>query len=376
MKPRGHIRPRKRADGTTVYQALLRIRGRQTSLGVHDTERDAEGAIAGALALLGGDTSSTSLLVWGAVWLERRELGKLHRDVAGDRFRWRRYVTLADFAQWPLHRIRRVDVVRWVRQLLRSPVQRGHRHRTDPGRTLARQTVKNALNLLRVCLRDAADEGRCKLNPAEGVRVPKVARTKRTWTYLQPDELRALLDASYHLTKRCGHQRTAFTVAAYTGLRAGELWGLRWRDVTLTGEHPELLVRHSYRQPTKSGEPREVPLLPEALEALQAWRKHAPGVGSALVFPAHGGGCYSPGYDASIGRALARAGVRRVRFHDLRHTCASGLIAGWLAGQPWRLEDVQRMLGHESRTTTERYAHLAPDGIRALAKAAREETTG
>jgi integrase len=53
------------------------------------------------------------------------------------------------------------------------------------------------------------------------------------------------------------------------------------------------------------------------------------------------------------------AGItRRVRFHDLRHTCASSLVAGWW-GRAWRLEEVKAILGHGSVTMTERYAHLA-----------------
>ncbi|MBT8453680.1 MAG: tyrosine-type recombinase/integrase [Deltaproteobacteria bacterium] len=63
---------------------------------------------------------------------------------------------------------------------------------------------------------------------------------------------------------------------------------------------------------------------------------------------------------------------RSVRFHDLRHTCASHLIMGtW--GRAWRLEEVQVVLGHASRTTIERYARLAPDAIRRVANEAIEQ---
>jgi integrase len=59
---------------------------------------------------------------------------------------------------------------------------------------------------------------------------------------------------------------------------------------------------------------------------------------------------------------------RHVRFHDLRHTCASHLVSGsW--GRAWTLEEVAKHLGHSSSAVTRRYAHLCPEG---LARAVRE----
>src|SRR5207244_11009547 len=57
---------------------------------------------------------------------------------------------------------------------------------------------------------------------------------------------------------------------------------------------------------------------------------------------------------------------RSIRWHDLRHTCASMLVSGaW--GPAWRLEDVKEILGHSTITITQRYAHLAESRVRALA---------
>jgi Phage integrase family len=62
------------------------------------------------------------------------------------------------------------------------------------------------------------------------------------------------------------------------------------------------------------------------------------------------------------------AGIdRHVRWHDLRHTFASSLVAGVWGGDAWRLDEVRDLLGHSSVTVTEQYAHLAPS---ALAKSA------
>jgi hypothetical protein len=93
--------------------------------------------------------------------------------------------------------------------------------------------------------------------------------------------------------------------------------------------------------------------------------------GDDLVFPSKRGFQRQPNDDAGWCTRKRKKGVlepglqelagitRRVRFHDLRHTCASHLVMGtW--GSPWPLADVAKMLRHSSITVTERYAHLAP----------------
>jgi hypothetical protein len=60
---------------------------------------------------------------------------------------------------------------------------------------------------------------------------------------------------------------------------------------------------------------------------------------------------------------MRAAGIARpVRWHDLRHTCASSLVAGWW-GHRWSLEEVREMLGHSSVLVTEKYAHFADSVI-------------
>jgi len=361
MRQRGSVTEHHDRDGRIRHRVRLTVQGKRRSLGIYDTKEEAEAVLDAAIEQIGDDGFALTLAGWGERWLNQRETDKLHRSIRSTRSVWTSRVATAPFALWPMHSIKRTDVVRWVRSLLRSTAKPGHKHKTTPKRRLARQSVSNALVLLRRCLSDAADEGHIPSNPADGVRVPRVPTTEEGWTYLDEDEIAALL------AKLTPAQRTIFTVAIYTGLRAGELWGLRWGDVILKGKRPELVVRHSYRGPTKGGRVRRVPLLGQALVALKAWKKEKPGVAHALVWPADGGGCHAEGYTAGLQAALARAGItRRVRFHDLRHTCASHLVMGSWTRTAWRLEDVRQMLGHRSIVTTERYAHLAPDAIHGL----------
>jgi integrase len=345
MRKKGCVNPHRGR-----WRVRVTIDGGQKSLGVYDTKEQADDVLAGALAELGTDPSTT-LRGWGRSWLDARERSGLRRDVDADRSRWRCYVETQPWIDEPLDALTSKTVRAWVRSLLARPK--------------ARQTVANALNLLRVALEDAVEAELIDTNPARGVLVPKVARTDDPWTYLRPKEITTLLAHPALPAK----QRAAFALAIYTGAREGEIFGVHWRDVHLDDE-PRITFRFCWRKPRKNGKPLTVPLLTDAAEILRAWRRARPSLPNGLVFPAADGSPHTKGYDGQwADRWRAATGTRDdVRFHDLRHTCGASLISGvW--GRAWRLEDVQSFLGHDSRASTERYAHLAPEGVFAAAAA-------
>ena len=155
---------------------------------------------------------------------------------------------------------------------------------------------------------------------------------------------------------------TMILVGLRTGLRRGELLGLRWFDVDLVGDR--LTVRQNYVEgvfgPPKSGKPREVPLGQEVRGALAAHlaAQRAAGVPvdgrDALVFCEADGHVLTDGKCAyPLMRATQRAGLRPIGWHTLRHTFASHLV---MRGVP--LKVVQELLGHALIATTMRYAHL------------------
>ncbi len=320
-----------------------------------------------------------TLRAWGERWLRRRR--KLVRSIDRDLSAWRAHVAEAPFYNLRLDEIRRAEVQEWALAMLERPARRGHS--TGGARelehTIGRPTVGRVLTILRTCFRDAVEEELIETNPAVGVRLPPVTRTDDVWTYLTTEEIAALLSCEAIPVRT----RLLYQVAIYAGLRKGELWGLRWGDVELDGERPQLVVGRSYGGPTKGGRVGRVPLLAPALEALRQIRGFATDAGPrALVFPTRdgrmrsrtdsagwrrrhrGGGVVEPGYPD-------RAGItRHVRFHDLRHTCASHLVMGtW--GRPWSLMEVRDFLRHRHISVTERYAHLAPDALHAAARATR-----
>jgi len=331
-----------------VFRARYRIDGKLTTIGTFRTYAEADAALVLFAERIAEQAPLTGKTVagWGADWLDEREHDGHHRSVGRDRHTWKR-VLVSAFAGRPLRDVTTQDVRQWVAAQIKAGA--------------ARQTVANALNLLRVCLESACESGQLERNPARDVRVPKVAKSADKWTWLHREEVASLL-ASVDDEET----RDALIVAIHTGMRAGELFGLEWRDVDLPRR--TATVRHSWKgASTKTGETRTLHLFAPAVEAME--RQRARSGKRSHVFPGRDGEPRTRDKTPSMRRALATAGItRNVRFHDLRHTCASHLISGsW--GRAWTLEEVAKYLGHSTSATTRRYAHLCPEG---LARAARE----
>jgi len=168
-----------------------------------------------------------------------------------------------------------------------------------------------------------------------------------------PEEVWALVRAA-----TSEQDAAIFLTAAFTGLRRGELIALRWRDVDFSGS--AVRVRASYAggalTTPKSGKVRSVPLAPEVAQALARLGKRELFSGEDdLVFVGEAGGFL----DGSALRrrykdALKRAALRPLRFHDLRHTFGTRMIA------KADIRRVQEWMGHADIQTTMRYLHYAP----------------
>jgi integrase len=368
------------------FRARLRFTdGSRETVGVFDKPEDAQHALecarAAAAAVGTASTGAMTLRGWGAKWLDARETDGAHRNLTSERSLWRLHVMTAPFADLPLADITRAAVLDWLDALARrravvlAPKREGDKaaRRVRTRRTLSRQVRVHALNLLRKCLADAADRGHLALNVARDVRVPKNASADDGWTYLTPEEI-AIATRSAKIPEAA---RLLYTFAIYTGMREGELWGLHWADVRgldpAKGHRPEVTIRYSHRGPTKGGKVRAIPLLEPARAALARWKEIATATPEGLVFPTETGCRRQKSDDAGWGTRKVRgkprvghkdlAGIaRRVRFHDLRHTCASHLVMGtW--GAPWSIAEVCAYLRHSSITVTQRYAHLSPEHL-------------
>ena len=149
-----------------------------------------------------------------------------------------------------------------------------------------------------------------------------------------------------------------FLTAAFTGLRRGELLGLRWRDVDFGGSTIRVRAGYAagYLTTPKSGKVRSVPMAPDVASALETLRAREQFTAEDdFVFSGQAGipldgDALSKRYED----ALQRAGLRRLRFHDLRHSFGSRMIARA------DIRRVQEWMGHADIQTTMKYLHYAP----------------
>ena len=251
-------------------------------------------------------------------------------------------LVLPTFGGFELRRLTPADIQGWVSKL--------------DGAGYAATTVHKAHALLQMILTAAVDSDLLARSPARGVKLPRIER--REMRFLTPAELSGLLEAVPD------RYRLLVKTAAYTGLRFGELAGLRPRDVeplrkTITVRRGlvEVSGRLHVEEPKTSASRRTI--------AIPAWLGeelafHLAGHDTQHVFTApRGGPLRRSGFRFRVWvPATVRADLEGLRFHDLRHTHAAWLIK---AGEHPKV--IQARLGHASISTTlDRYGHLM-DGL-------------
>ncbi len=291
-----------------------------------------------------------------------------------DRSRFQTHCLTAPFADWPLHTVQPHDGRRWIAEVAAKRVQNGNKQKRRRRKVVARQTVANVLNLMRCAFTYAEQHlNLIQVNPFASVQLPPPeAHAFDPWTWLEPHEQQALLSCESIPIEA----RLLISFCMGTGMRQGEVWNLELRDLDVDARR--ITVRFgSAGKGTKGKRIRRIPLFGIALDAATAWlptlkrRKNPHG----LVWPT-ATGCRRQKGKRPRGWAqwLAAAGIvagqrhdrRPVRWHDLRHTCGSSLVAGWW-GKPWPIMLVRDFLGHRSVTTTERYSHLSASALDAAA---------
>lgn len=225
-------------------------------------------------------------------------------------------------------------------------------------RPLAPETINNHLVILRKLLVTAQEWGLIEKLPI--IRRLKVPPAHCDW--LTPDETARFLTA---VEVQYPQWAALFWTALRTGMRRGEIFALQWDDVDLVAG--TVTVRHTVFRgklgSPKGGRSRTIPLSSRLMRVLKDHRA-VTFLKSAFVFPGEDGKLTA--HQGHVNRpllgGLKLAGLRRVRFHDLRRCFASQLIS---AGRS--LKEVQDLLGHESIPM--RYAHLSPERMKEAVEA-------
>jgi len=219
---------------------------------------------------------------------------------------------------------------------------------------LAPSTRRNAQIVFRSVLRCAVTAGLLPTMPAVP-KLPKVGR--KVVTSFHREDLDAILALA------SPQARLAFGLAAFAGLRAGEVRGLRWSDLDLRAN--TLTVRRSITRgqetTPKSGDHRVVPLaspLRALLDEARSSRWKNPWAFVALT--AHGKPWGESGLNQAFQRAVRRAKRDGLSFHDLRHFFVSELFRKRAAAPA-----VQRLAGHANLATTQGYADVEAGDLRA-----------
>ena len=250
------------------------------------------------------------------------------------------------------------------------------------GEGKAPKSIVNWLGLLHAIFAHAVRRGWCSTNPVSDVERPRRQRQDPDIRFLSIEELEAVLSV-VPATELGRIERVIYLTAAMTGMRRGEPLALRWQDVDWSAGL--IRVRRNYTRgefgtPKSRRSSRTIPLAQRLRDELSSHRERSGFTGELdLVFcrPESGAVLDPWKLRRRFKAAAARAGLRPVRFHDLRHTFGTRMAA---AGAPLRA--VQEWMGHSDYRTTSLYADYAPDlshvalwAARAFADPAAEEVT-
>lgn len=244
------------------------------------------------------------------------------------------------FANQLIVNITRADIQKFKLERLKVPTVRNSQRSIS--------AVNRELALLRRLFNFAIENRWVKENPFNKTKLISSGDEISRDRVLSFDEERRLLDACVDARE---HLKGIIVTALDTGCRFGELLKLRWRDVDFASDTISIIAFN-----TKTAEAREVGMTERVIEQLLHLREAAPRDSSALVF----------GIQSSIKRAWKTAcrlaGIEDFRFHDLRHTAITRLVATGLPSA-----EIMRISGHKQTNTFLRYVNPKTDSLRRAA---------
>ena len=338
-----YIRKRRHGDRETYYIGFKDNRGAWREKAAGPRRRDAEALLRRVLEEVATGTYGQSQEdPTFSEFLDRFLAAKAReikpRTLEDYQYTLRKYA-LPFFGDTPLSHITPAEVDRFLS------------HLEEEG--LSPAMVGKAYRYLKTVLRYAMRLEIIARDPTLPIRPPRKPRPEMD--FLTPEEVRRLLGSTQ------GDLHAILSVACLAGLRVGEICGLKWRDVDF-GAGVIRVVRsydpkHGFSEPKSRYGKRAVPMSPRLSRTMwEHYRAQGEPGPEKLVFPNSLGKPRDRNalVFREFKRALQEAGLREIRFHDLRHTYAALSIA---AGMD--LKALQVAMGHHSITmTADHYGHL------------------
>ncbi len=337
--PQGSIRKR----GGTYYKRY-RVGGKLVERAVGPTRREAEQSLTETMRDLNRgqyvELKEITFAEFAPKWLETSAEGRVRPTTLKSYRDTLRLHLVPFFGHRKLISIRTRDVDEYLASKRRSG-------------KYAPASIAKHLMVLKMLMKQAIIWDYAAVNPAEHVKPPRTIQ--KEVEVFSPLEIQAFLEAA------SPEYRPFFTTAVLTGLRLGELLGLKWSDINFRTS--QIHVRRAYvleqfTEPKTRAGIRAVVMAPSLVSTLKRHQLKSPPGDLDLVFateegkPLNGSNMRQREFHS----ALRRAKLHRIRFHDLRHTYASLLIA---AGE--NLKFISSQLGHSSiQVTIDRYGHLIP----------------
>ncbi len=250
-----------------------------------------------------------------------------------------------------------------IREITREDIERFIAKKVKDG--LDPKTVNNYRACLLTMFNRAVDWNYLDKNPVVGVKPLKTAPS--AFDFYDEAQMGTYLEAM----RRHEPAWYPFFLAAFlTGMRLGELLALQWGDIDF--KSGTILVRRNYVckefKPPKSGKSREIPMHLELAAVLKSHR-HLKG---DLVFSRADGTPFDQDHVRPVHERVTKlSGLRRIRFHEIRHSFASQLAMNSVP-----LKAIQELLGHADLAMTLRYSHLSPNVYRDAIATLMSEAVG
>jgi integrase len=278
------------------------------------------------------DSTSITVAEAAGLWLERCDRDGLERStMTGYRSHVKHHIGPL-LGPVKLSRLSRPMVEQFADDMLKS----------GRSRALARKILKSLVSLIG----EAQRRGLVAQNVAIGVTVKLAKRHEQKVSIPSKAEIKAQIDAA----PRWSPKRALVVTAAFTGLRASELRGLRWQDVDF--DRKLILVRQRADTSGRIGSlksasaRRDIPMSPMVLNALREWKMPCPKSELDLVLPGRGGGVTCHNTMCTLLGPM----------HRYRH-----FFASWLIDRGFNAKRVQVLMGHSSIAITyDTYGHLFP----------------